>query len=214
MRHDEMDVALEFLRDALEREYKLSLFNFDLEKTAGGDPQKWDAIRLDEDLFEQRMAMVRPVKKLRKVKLLNHKMSKKLLDPARWEAMRAKRRQRKVLKATLYAHPTYGFVVRCLVSNPSPPVPEDIIAARWDVVVTDGVPALANTVQDVCASCGGMSGAGGEKCEGGRWGFGGCKDGFVSAPIHPMDDLEGPLEIRRFDVWAREIHRALYDAEV
>jgi hypothetical protein len=216
MSHEAIDVALDFLNDALEREFEISLFNFDLEKSAGGDQEKWESLRTDETIYEQRMAIVRPIKKLRKVKLQNHKMSSRLLEPARWESMRAKRRKRKILKASLYAHPSYGFVVRCLVSNSTPAIPEDTLDARWDVVVTPDGPALANTTEIVCAQCGGMSGITGEKCAkgSGSWGLGGCQNGYVGAPTHKMGNLDSPLEIRRFGIWEKEIYRELYDAEV
>jgi hypothetical protein len=216
MTQDPMKIGLEFLNDALEREFKLSLYNFDLEQSACGDQEKWDELKTDKEIFEQRMAMIRPIKKLRKVKLQNHKMSSRLLEPARWESLRAKRRQRKILKASLYAHPSYGFVVRCLISNCSPVISEDILNARWDVVVTPDGPALANTVQIICSQCGGMSGVTGENCvEGsGSWGLGGCQNGFVGAPTHKIGKLDSPLEICRFGIWPQEKYKALYDAEV
>lgn len=216
MTQDPMEIALNFLNDAFEKEYQLSLFNLDAYALADDNPGSWRAMLRDPDLREKSRAIVAPLKKLPKAGVRAVKRERRHLSPEAREERRKVLRRRVILKASLYTHPEFGFVVRCLVSDTSPGSPKDFINMRWDVLVTDGVATLANTNQVLCLDCDGMSGILNQECveKPGGWGFGGCKHGGFREP--PNNDLGtlGPLQnIKRFD-YSTDLYRSLYDAEV
>ena len=222
MDRDPIDVALEFLVDAFEREHQLSLFNIEVYAAADDDPSQWRKRKmyLDPDMLENGRAIVRPVKRLRKAPVRPMLRQRRHMNREQREEWRDRLRKRVVCKASLYEHPDHGFVVRCLVTgNGARHRREDIeIEMRWDVLVTDGVATLANTNQRVCFYCRGMSGLRNEECVGeGPDGSGfdsRCRSGgYDYAPTNDLGALGALVEIRRLGYPTKGFYQALYLAD-